>query len=211
MSATLFYVHDPMCSWCWGFRPALQHIREHLPAAVKLTAVVGGLAPDSDAPMPEETKRYVQQNWQNIERVIPGTPFNYDFWRTCKPRRSTYPACRAVIAACQLDPALEFPMIEAIQQAYYLHAKNPSDASTLIALAEDLGLDKTTFEKVFASSEVQQLLEHNLRVYQELAMEAGISGFPSLALKADMGLVGIPIDYNDASVSLDAINNCLGA
>ncbi|MFT6977114.1 MAG: putative protein-disulfide isomerase, partial [Shewanella psychromarinicola] len=20
-NTTLYYVHDPMCSWCWGYRP----------------------------------------------------------------------------------------------------------------------------------------------------------------------------------------------
>ncbi len=211
MSATLFYIHDPMCSWCWGFRPVWQSIREALPESVELKTILGGLAPDSDVPMPEATKQFVKQNWQNIESVIPGTQFNYDFWSDCKPRRSTYPSCRAVIAACELDPALEFGMIEAIQKAYYLQAKNPSDASTLIALAEDIGLDKTQFEKVFKSAEVQQLLEQNLHAYQELAMNVGVSGFPSLAIKTDKRFVGIPIDYNDANVSLNAIRNYLEA
>ena len=22
-SVTLYYIHDPMCSWCWAFRPVL--------------------------------------------------------------------------------------------------------------------------------------------------------------------------------------------
>ena len=32
-------------------------------------------------------------------------------------------------------------MIEAIQRAYYLEARNPSDRSTLLDLADNLGLD----------------------------------------------------------------------
>ncbi len=208
MSATLFYIHDPMCSWCWGFKPTLQAIREALPESIELKTILGGLAPDSDEPMPEATKQYVQQNWKNIERVIPGTQFNYDFWTHCQPRRSTYPSCRAVIAARELNPELEFEMIAAIQKAYYLQAKNPSDASTLIELAGDIGLDKVQFEETFKSDQVQQLFEQNLYAYQQLAINVGVSGFPSLAMKVDTQFVGIPIDYNNANVSLDAIRSC---
>lgn len=211
MSTTLFYIHDPMCSWCWGFKPAWKTIKASLPEFVELKTVLGGLAPDSDEPMPEATKLYVQQNWQNIESAIPGTQFNYNFWTACQPRRSTYPSCRAVIAACELNSALEFEMIEAIQKAYYLQAKNPSDTSTLIELAGDIGLDNVQFEKALKSDQVQQLLEQNLQTYQQLAINVGVSGFPSLALKTDSQFVAIPIDYNDASVSLDAIRDCLEA
>jgi hypothetical protein len=35
---------------------------------------------------------------RRIERSVPGTKFNFEFWSRCRPRRATYPACRAVIA-----------------------------------------------------------------------------------------------------------------
>ena len=92
--------------------------------------MLGGLAKDSDEPMPTQTRSYVIENWRRIEQTVPGTVFNYDFWQSCQPRRSTYPACRAVIAARQQgDPAdkLDRAMAEAIQDAYYRRARNLSD------------------------------------------------------------------------------------
>lgn len=205
MPATLFYIHDPMCSWCWGFNSAWQSIKKQLPDGVELQTILGGLAPDSNVPMPENTKQFVKENWKNIERVIPGTKFNYDFWSKCKPRRSTYPSCRAVIAARELNPELEFKMISAIQKAYYLQAKNPSDDSVLIALAESIGFDKGEFTRTLKSAAVQKLLKQNLQAFHELASSVGVSGFPSLALNTDKGCRAIPIDYNNPRVSLDAI------
>jgi len=41
--------------------------------------VLGGLAPDSDQPMPEQMQRYLQQTWQRFQQVVPGTRFNFDF------------------------------------------------------------------------------------------------------------------------------------
>ena len=62
-NSILFYVTDPMCSWCWGFHPHLQKVRDGLPANMPLRYVLGGLAPDSDEPMDKSTRRYVQSVW----------------------------------------------------------------------------------------------------------------------------------------------------
>ena len=32
-AAVLYYVHDPMCSWCWGFVP----VQQQLQAEIELT------------------------------------------------------------------------------------------------------------------------------------------------------------------------------
>ena len=102
MKNTLYYVLDPMCSWCWGFRPVFEsllvHLSKNLPDQINVQYVMGGLAPDSDQPMPEETCLYIQKQWSAVETTL-GAKFNWDFWSECQPRRSTYPACRAVIAA----------------------------------------------------------------------------------------------------------------
>ena len=49
----LYYVYDPMCSWCWGYKPIWKEISEAISDEVEIIYVVGGLAPDSDVPMPE--------------------------------------------------------------------------------------------------------------------------------------------------------------
>ena len=64
-------------------------------------------------------------NWIKIQKNVPGTEFNYDFWTLNEPRRSTYLSCRAVIAAKKQHPDFEILMIERIQKAYYLNAQNP--------------------------------------------------------------------------------------
>ncbi len=135
MTGTVFYIGDPMCSWCWGFGPALAAVEAGLPAEVPLCYVMGGLAPDSDEPMAPEVRAYVQKNWRAVEAGT-GASFNWDFWERCLPRRSTYPACRAVLAAQLQDagPA----MFRAVQSAYYTEARNPSDLETLTSLAAGL-------------------------------------------------------------------------
>ncbi|MBE8572891.1 DsbA family protein, partial [Vibrio sp. OPT46] len=31
MDIKLYYVHDPMCSWCWGYKPTLDKLKQQLP------------------------------------------------------------------------------------------------------------------------------------------------------------------------------------
>ena len=61
MKAKLYYVHDPMCSWCWGFSSALTGLLQKLPQDIKVIRLLGGLAPDSDIPMPDSMKNLGMQ------------------------------------------------------------------------------------------------------------------------------------------------------
>ena len=51
---TLIYVHDPMCSWCWGFRPTFERLCDALSGEATVMRLLGGLAADSDQHMPAE-------------------------------------------------------------------------------------------------------------------------------------------------------------
>lgn len=201
MSAVLYYVHDPMCSWCWGFSAALTDLLQKLPQDIKVKRLLGGLAVDSDVPMPDSMQQYLKTNWSKIEDRIPGVKFNFDFWSKCTPRRSTYPACRAVIAARKQGSEYDIKMTGAIQQAYYQQARNPSDNATLIELANELGLSVTKFEKDLSSPETEQELKKEINQAKELYAES----FPSLVLVFENKSFTIPVDYNDSQVMLDAI------
>ena len=192
-SKELYYIHDPMCSWCWGFSRTWSRVKELLPSDIKVTYVLGGLAPDNDKPMPEQMMEYVQLNWKKIEHTIPGTKFNYSFWSECNPVRSTYPSCRAVIATKNQNKELEFNMIQKIQHGYYLQAKNPSEKETLVQFANELELDIEAFKRDLNSNKTKDKLMNEIKLYQSLQ----INGFPSLVLKTKNGIRKIHIDYND--------------
>jgi putative protein-disulfide isomerase len=199
----LVYAHDPMCSWCWGFDKVFTQLQQTLPGSVELTRLLGGLALDSSEPMPGEMQTYLQQTWKTIEKTIPGTRFNHDFWTACQPRRSTWPACRAVIAARMQGIEFDHPMTNAIQRGYYLEAKNPSDDATLIEIAERIGLDRSAFSRELNSETTQQKLALEMRLSRQL----GVRGFPSLVLLTAGSVQHIEIDYNDASKMLDQIQS----
>jgi putative protein-disulfide isomerase len=202
-TCTLFYVHDPMCSWCWGYQRTWEQLRAALPDSVTVVNIVGGLAPDTDEPMPLEQQKTIAGYWAKVAEQT-GAEFNFDFWKNCQPRRSTYPACRAVLAAGKQQA--EQAMIDAIQHAYYLRAMNPSDNSTLVTLAAEMGLDETQFSEDLTSPEIQSALEQNFALRRKI----GVYSFPSLVLARGEIFLPIDVDYQSYRTSQDAITVALG-
>lgn len=149
----------------------------------------------------------LQAIWRGIELRVPGTRFNHDFWARCTPRRSTYPACRAVLLARQMNPDTEEAMVQAIQEAYYLQARNPSDTGTLVELAGSLGLDAAAFDAALSSPALDAALHAELAAVRRLP----IQGFPSLVLHTARGAYPIALDYLDAAPMLQQIEVALQA
>lgn len=202
----LYYIHDPMCSWCWAYAPVLAQVFNALNAQLDIVKVLGGLAPDTDEPMPQALQSQIEGHWRRIEKEV-GTIFNYDFWHSSDiiPKRATYMACRAVAAAA-LQGAEE-AMIEAIQEAYYLRAMNPSEEDTLLQLADELELDFDRFMQDLSSTEVEETLLQQVSFAQTLP----IQGFPSWVLVVNDRAVSIPVDYHSAQNSLARITDTLKA
>ena len=190
-----------MCSWCWAFKPTWDRVKEALLGQVKVNYLLGGLAPESNQLMPIKTRKYVKENWKRIQEMIPDTRFNYDFWTSCEPRRSTYPACRAVICAKQQHPDFENLMIYGIQKSYYLEAQNPSNDDVLINIAESLGLDIEQFKMDLKSSQINEILLDEIKLTRSM----DINSMPSLTLKINSTLKGIDIDYLDANYIIKQI------
>jgi putative protein-disulfide isomerase len=200
--ATLYFYHDPMCSWCWGYRPVSDQVLSNLPHSLRLVKIVGGLAPDSDEPMPDSLLEGLPKAWSRIHELL-GTEFNFDFWTKCKPRRSTYAACRAVLAAGKQDRYDE--MIDAIQRAYYLRAMNPSDLDTLELLSSELGLDAKKFADQIRSAEIEDELQQQIN----FSRQSPIDGFPSLVIEIDGQLITVKRDYKDPQPTLDHIDQLI--
>ena len=168
------YVMDPMCAWCYGFQPELEAFLEKHPT-VKVDWIMGGLAPDSTQPMDDSLKQAISSYWHEIETKSQ-VRFNHDYWKLNTPYRSTYPACRAVIAASSLLKDGAKHMVKAIQSAYYKEAKNPSLEDTLIACAQSVRIDQDRFIERLHSTETEEQFQHHLGIAQQLQ----VTGFPAL-------------------------------
>jgi len=200
---TLYYMHDPMCSWCYGFKPILESLHNNLDHLMDIKYILGGLAKDTDQSMPESMQDQIKLNWKRIESEIPNTEFNYDFWDKCVARRSTYPSCRAVIATSKQHSNLEKDMINLIQHAYYLDAMNPSDYDVLYTLSKKLQLDHNQFINDIHSEDVNNELMSQIQFSRDI----GADSFPSLYLYTEKKYHPIVLDYNNINTILKHIRS----
>ena len=107
-----------------------------------------------------------------------------------------------MLAAARQNPGLELPMISAIQEAYYLRARNPSETTTLVALAGEIGCDTTQFADYLHSDAARAELDSHRRTAHQL----GAQGFPSLIFANERNeAYPIAIDYNHAASMIEQI------
>ena len=92
-------------------------------------------------------------------------------------------------------------MILAIQQAYYLEARNPADKGTLIELANEIGLDRVIFSADIDSPAVHQELLSEI----EFTSRLEVKGFPTLVLEREGVFTTIIYDYADHKAALYGI------
>jgi putative protein-disulfide isomerase len=175
MSARLIYVMDPMCSWCWGFAPVLASLAAQAEAAdVQLQLVVGGLRQEQAALDPAGRVRILAY-WQAVNAST-GQLFNFNDGLPEGLVYHTEPACRALVAARQLDASKLWPLLELIQQAFYCEGRDVTRAGVLRELAEAAGLPRGEFAEAFDSPQVQAATQADFNWVQGL----GIAGFPTL-------------------------------
>ncbi|MEF3075583.1 DsbA family protein [Methylobacter sp. Wu1] len=205
MNTSLYYIHDPLCSWCYAFKTSLSALKQALPPGIGFKRLLGGLAPDSTEPMPLALQQSIQQAWHRIEQTVLGVKFNFAFWSNNTPIRSTYPACRSLLAARKQGIEFEDRLLARIQEAYYQHAQNPALDSTLFECAGQAGLNGRQFELDYRSHEIDRQLQQEIKT----ARRFGVCSYPSLILEQNGKISPVAVDYLNYRTMLDDIERLL--
>lgn len=197
---TLYYFGDPMCSWCWGFRPVLEQVDQEYPELERVM-VLGGLRGGDEEPMSDDLAAMIRNAWLRIEEST-GQKFNHDLWELHRPLATTWPACRAVLAARLLDPKAEWAFMVAMFGAYFTRALDPSSRETHLLIAEEQGFDREVYLGILESEQVETTLQTDLRTTQRF----GITGFPSVVLSIEGNNYVISPGYQPVEGLRRAIN-----
>lgn len=175
MSKHFLYVADPMCSWCWGFSPAITKIAEEFGEQAPVRVMVGGLRPGTTEPMDDQKKTMIRTHWEHVHEAS-GQPFDFSFFDLDGFVYDTEPACRAVVAARKLDESKALGFLGVLHRSFYAEKRDITDASVLADIAEEFGLPRSEFELTHASPESR---EETLADFH-FAQQSGITGFPTL-------------------------------
>jgi putative protein-disulfide isomerase len=195
----LWYFADPMCSWCWGFSPVIETLRDEYRDRMKIALVLGGLRHET-APMTAAGRAEILHHWRGVHART-GQPFRFD---NALPEGFVYdtePACRAVVTVGGLDPALIFPLFKAIQRAFYAEGRDVTQPGVLAGLAAELGVDKAAFLQAFDSTAARAKTQAHFKQTRR----AGVRGFPALILQQDARLTPVssgcqPLDAVRAAI-----------
>ena len=171
---SLIYFADPMCSWCWGFAPVIQQVRDTF-SDLPIQMFMGGLSPGNTQIMDDAAKQEIKQHWQHVNEAS-GQPFDYDFFQRTDFIYDTEPASRAVIACFRQDSSKALAFLKHLQQAFYQLNQDITSSSQLVELAKDFGLDDAQFKRLLDDPETSRITQLSF----DYARHLQVSGFPTL-------------------------------
>ncbi|MBO0902245.1 DsbA family protein [Jiella sonneratiae] len=180
----LVYFADPMCSWCWGFHPAIEAIAARHPD-LPIRLVLGGLRPFTTTAMDEQAKAEIRSHWEHVAAVS-GQPFDYAFFDRTGFVYDTEPAARAVVAARRLDPSRAFALNRRVAHGFYAENRDVTDAGVLADLAAGAGLDRDAFAAAFDDPATREETLADFAVTKA----SGVTGFPTLVAGPEAGAAG---------------------
>ncbi|WP_217604451.1 DsbA family protein [Chitinophaga sp. GbtcB8] len=171
----MFYFTDPMCSWCYGFSPAVKKLKENYPD-IDLQIISGGFSPYSQQVVDQEYKDFLAFHWRNVNqrsrqffdhsmKFISET-FRYD----------TEPSSRALTVMQELLPKQDFEFLSLMQKSFYVEGKDITNDVVLARLAEEFGIEKKIFLEKFHSEEMKRKTNQGFQFSRQL----GVQGFPTM-------------------------------
>ena len=171
----LIYFADPMCSWCYGFSPVIEQVRQAYGRALPIRVIMGGLRPGTDKPMTDKAKTDIAGHWHHVHEAS-GLPFDPAVLDRKGFIYDTDPAARAVVVVRRQSEELALRYLGAAQRAFYAENRDVTSGEVLADLAADFGLDRSAFLVDWSSETAKQETWRDYATSQR----AGVTGFPTL-------------------------------
>ncbi len=169
-----------MCSWCWGFAPVIDEIKEQFGDQLQIALVLGGLRPGTTAPMDDQSREEILHHWYEVQKRS-GQPFKFEGAMPDGFIYDTEPPSRAVVTVGALNSDAVLAYFKSIQAAFYAEQKDVTREDVLLELLSEFDVDKDQFQSLFQSEEMRsRTLAHFQRT-----RKTGIKGFPTVILQKD--------------------------
>ena len=181
--ATLHYIFDPMCGWCYAAAPLVDAAR-NVPG-LEVAFHGGGM-------MTGANRRAITPQWRDY--VLPhdrriaeltGQPFGEAYFegllRDIGAVMDSEPPTTAVLAAEALRAGGGLDMTHRLQRAHYVEGRRIADVQVLAAIAKELGFDPEAFASAFARLSGEATSRH-MAESRQLLQRAGGQGFPTFVL-----------------------------
>lgn len=187
---TIVYGFDPMCGWCYGFIPALEHLVARRPD-VTVVLRMGGLVTGDRIRPYRLLKGYITEAAGRLEAVTGRRPSDAFFARILdgNATASSIPPCAAILQAEAVAPDKALAFAHAVQTAHFRDGRDLNDAALYPELAAALGIEGT-FD-VPAPDAMPPAVAAAFAAGRAM----GIRSFPTVLVPAGVGWAELPSDY----------------
>lgn len=178
----LYYVTDPLCSFCWAFEPTLRKFRyEYANYIDHDLTVMGGMIENwetynGDGANGIQTAVDVAEHWRKVGDFT-RMPIDGRVWLD-EPIASSYPSSKVYQIIRRDFPDKADLFLRKLRERVMLHNQDISKSSVLAILLEDLGFDSRPVLSAAESFEGRSLLSSDL----SLASALSATGFPTVVL-----------------------------
>ncbi len=191
--ATLHYIHDPLCGWCYAAAPLVEAAR-HVPGLAVRWHAGGMMAGPGRRGITPQWRDYVMPHDRRIA-ALTGQPFGTAYFdgllRDTTAVMDSEPPITAMLAAEPLHPGSGgLDMLHRLQTAHYAQGRRIADSDVLHALAAEAGWDAAAFALALAQAQGEPTQQHIARSRQWLRTVGG-QGFPTLVLEAADGTLEV--------------------
>jgi len=174
----VIFVVDPMCSWCWGFAPIMERLRETQSERYNFLLVVGGLRTKGDMAWDETAKEYLKGHWAQVEKRT-GQAFSNVLFEKEFFVYDTYPTCKAVVTVRELwGDEKSFDYLHCVQKAFYVEGRDITKLDVLSELLEEISEDVKHFRDFYQTARAEILMQHDFAK----ARSMGANAFPSVVI-----------------------------
>lgn len=168
-----------MCSWCWGFAPALDRlVNEH---EIPFRMLMGGLRPGPSAqPLEPALRTELRSHWEHVAEAT-AQPFDFEALDN-RPATWVYDTelpARAVVTMRRLNPSQELAFFFRLQRAFYAEGVDITSLEVYPSLLEAFAVGSDEFIAHLEGEESKRAAWGDFRWTQERR----VRGFPTTLLR----------------------------
>ena len=193
----VWWVSDPLCSWCWGMASDFAQVRAALAGRVQFDLLLGGINVQAVTPLSLQAQAGLlprfQEIWHRVAHVT-GQTFAMRF-----PAEDTFvynslPQCRAVAALRKQLGRAPFAYLHALQSAFFVDARDTSSLLVMAELAACEGVAPEDFLTALNDPE----LDAALALEMQIARGYGTTALPTVLVETEHGRSLLAGGYADA-------------
>jgi len=190
-TATLHYIYDPLCGWCYGSAPLVKAARDI--GGLRFVLHGGGMMAGSARQLASESLR--QFIMPHVERITGMTgqvfakPYTDGLLRDHTAMLDSEPPTAAILAV-EAAAGRGADMLAHMQKAHYIDGLALSDRAALASLAEGIGIDRAAFDAEFSKA-LGSTVQAHMTESRRLLSRVGGQGFPTFALETPRGMTMI--------------------